>query len=563
MKNNISQKYSIIILIILILILVYIHIPNPPNVMRGGAELAAEIKNMIKNDAIYSYTLGHPIIQWVILVVIIGLIIGAYFTAIGPFTWTGAPAIGVTGISQSFSQLGPGFLKKFYILTNDTFINRTNGQAPTYPDDMDIYKNNLVDFKTTMKPQINVFCNAVQPCNKCKCPGYTGIECGPAPGTPGAQIVKANSKAAEKFMGFVPKCCCLQTINSQPWKYVTDTKVAADKTHPCWIPNTRPNSAYLPDQVGGQPNITTYSWDNNTASCQKLLSSGTNNQSPEIHGCDVSDGTLTDPNNPSNTATVISDVTTLSTPIAGTDGTPAAPSCTCPDGDPTLNYYEILNDTTSGLLKPSDSNALQKTNLEILFITWGNLDIKSGQPLGTTEKSYRATSASIPSLPFTLPPCYYDSNKKLLAGATDSNGYLYNNITDNKTPPNIVIDPSTYDPAYFSPNNNTTFCNSATSGTPASATCPADGSGSLVGSSTTKVKLLYDASYMNGVNKYLYVIPKSTFNDPDLTQPDPDFKMLVKSQLASLNLLPSNSNNAPSTNSFFGGIYNSIFSPNK
>jgi len=84
--SNLSKNYSILILIILILILIYIHIPEPQLVMRGGGDVPPEILKEIKADKLYSYTLGHPIIQWVILVVIIGLIIASYFTSIRVFS---------------------------------------------------------------------------------------------------------------------------------------------------------------------------------------------------------------------------------------------------------------------------------------------------------------------------------------------------------------------------------------------------------------------------------------------------------------------------------------------
>jgi hypothetical protein len=595
MKNSISQKYSIFILIILILILVYIHIPNPPNVMRGGAELEAEIKNMINNDKIYSYTLGHPIIQWVILVLIIGLIVGAYFTSVGPFSWTGAPVLGITGSSQSFAQLGPGFLKKFYILTNDTFMNKTNGSPATYPDDMETYKNNLVDFKTSMKSQINIFCNAVLPCSKCQCPGYVGVECGPNPNKPGLtqgevaaanaakKVIEANSKSAEKFFGIIPKCCCLQKIQGNntnaKWRYVADPKVAADKNHPCWIADTsRTNSSYSKDQDGQKP-VTTYKWDNDTASCTALLAEHNAVPTASLNGCDTSGGVLTkvDPNDKTKVQSIniVSTPDELSNPKKPTDGTIAkTPACVCSDGDPTLNFYEQMNKPAYN--SPSSQSNTNTTDLETLFITWGNIDIKEGVKLGTTEKSYRATK--ITPLTYKLPSCYYSSGTTLVTSAVDADGFLYNNIKDGSG--NIILDTSTH---IFTANLNTTFCNTTTSGSPPNLKCPADGKGSKVGSSDKEVKLLYDAFYMNGINKYIYVLPKSSFNiiGPDLTSPDDDFAKLVKSQLAEASASASASAAAsasasasragsntstgsaipPSVGTFFGGIYDSIFPP--
>ena len=121
MKNSNSlTNYSILVLVLLVLILIYIHIPNPQIIMRGGA--SSDIKNMIGNDKLYSYTLGHPIIQWVILVVFIILLYFAYVSADRALLWTGAPALGIKGFVDVYTVSGPGFLKKFYQLTQDTLV---------------------------------------------------------------------------------------------------------------------------------------------------------------------------------------------------------------------------------------------------------------------------------------------------------------------------------------------------------------------------------------------------------------------------------------------------------
>jgi hypothetical protein len=552
MKNSISQKYPILILVILILILVYIHIPNPPNIMKGGAEIEEGIKNMIKNDAIYSNTLGHPIIQWVILVLVIGLIIGAYFTASGPFTWTGAPLIGVTGVSQSYAALGPGFLKKFHILTNDTFMQR--GNDPTYPEDMDTYKKNLVDFKTTMKPHINVFCNAVLPCSNCRCPGYDGPECGPKEGSPAAKIVASNEKDIDKFMGIVPKCCCLKKIKDGGWKSISDPMIAADYTHPCWIKTEKENKAYPLDQDGGQPKRTTYSWSNNSVCVGFLSPSVPPSATAKIHGCDVDTGKLNvDPadktNNPANLRSIETG-TNLDEPVNKDGGKDEKLACKCEDGDPTLNFYNILN---APMTTTVNLNKNLNKNLEKLFITWGNLDIKNGKILGTTEKSYRVKFKNLPST-YKLDVCYFSGTDKktLLEAAKDGEEYLFA-TKPGATAKSFDLEISTYTETDFPVNPNTTFCNSKNKRT----NCPEDGSGHII-LGTTKSKLLYDASYMVGVKKYLYILPKTTLFSPDLSEPDPEFKKLVQEQLAAIKTSMSPSSIA-SISTFFGGIYNSIF----
>jgi hypothetical protein len=566
MKNSISQKYSILILVILILILVYIHIPNPPNIMKGGAEIAEGIKNMIKNDAIYSNTLGHPIIQWVILVLVIGLIIGAYFTASGPFTWTGAPLIGVTGVSQSYAALGPGFLKKFYVLTNDTFMGR--GNDPTFPEDMETYKNNLVDFKTTMKSQINVFCNAVLPCNNCQCPGYEGPECGPEAGSPADKIKKESAKDVDKFLGIVPKCCCLKRIKDGGWKSVKDRMIAVDYTHPCWIKTEKENKAYPSDQDGGQPKRTTYSWSNNSA-CTALLEDNPATPKPDakIHGCDVSGGELTDGDKKIPIETGVN----LNEPKLPADASGNTPpdtklACKCEDGDPTLNFYTTLT-TPNPNLGPNVtlSDELKKRNLTKLFITWGYLDIKNGKILGETEKSYRVKFANLPST-VKLDDCYFKAGtKEILQSATDKDGYLLSTKIDDANPtntasaPKYTLDTAAYGANEFPKNDFTTFCNDDTSGANENPLCPKNGSGSIVAGSSAKVKLLYDASYMNKRNKYLYILPKTTLFSPDISEPEPEFKKLVKEQLAAVKTSMSPSSIASSKSTFFGGIYNSIF----
>jgi hypothetical protein len=64
---------------------------------------------------------------------------------------------------------------------------------------------------------------------------------------------------------------------------------------------------------------------------------------------------------------------------------------------------------------------------------------------------------------------------------------------------------------------------------------------------------------MNKRNKYLYILPKTTLFSPDISEPEPEFKKLVKEQLAAVKTSMSPSSIASSKSTFFGGIYNSIF----
>jgi hypothetical protein len=526
MKNNNSLKnYSILVLVLLILVLIYIHIPNPPSVMRGGAAASQEIQNMLNKDAIYSNTLGHPIMQWVILVIFIILIFLAYQTSMTAFAWTGAPVLGINGLSDSYTISGPGFLKKFYQLTQDTLVlkNGLGGSEPLYPDDMETYKNSIVDFKMNMESQIRIFCNETAPCNSCECPGAMTdpalkSKCLPNVGdTKGGlqanAMRTANAGAAEKFIGIIPKCCCLTKIQSGDYKYVTDPGEAQDfNNEDLWIKN-EVYSVNRPREQGYPPYYT-YEWKDKTTG----LTPGTSDPQAKLHGCDVAPSSLIDSSG--NTTNNTTDPATL------TRGDPsdATTACTCPDGDPTLNYY---NSSVGGTRNPLDTSVLdankkiiitdaQKLRMKAnLFAKWSAQDTTSNATLGTTEKSYRVKSTDEA---VQLYDYYFDSSGAVKVSCLSSDGFI---LAATKDATGVVTcDSSTWTTTDLSTNSN--------------------------------------ASYMSGKNKYLYYIQNSSYLKPSVFQPPTDFADSIKEQMAAFEAAK-----AGTTSGFFGGVYNLMFPKTK
>lgn len=509
MKNSNSfTNYSILVLVLLVLILIYIHIPNPPNVMRGGA--SSDIQNIIKNDKLYSYTLGHPIMQWVILVIFIILIYFAYTSSITAFAWTGAPVLGINGLADSYTISGPGFLKKFYQLTQDTLVlrNGIGGKEPLYPEDMETYKNGIVDFKTSMEKQIKIFCNETIKCNNCECPGALKDErisskCKPdSSATGGLQAIALRAKnavAADKFMGFIPKCCCLDKIQKGGYKYVSDKFAAQDfKNSDLWIPV---------EKVSINKNkYNTYKWKGPQSKTSEVIS-GSGKSDAKLNGCESSSVSLNKKDKNGNvveTKTVNPSVSELS----GGDE-----PCICDDYDPTLNYYHNSNSDssvlTSGKLVISDN---QKLNLKAnLFAKWG----------ADKEITYRLKSDDPAAKLYDFPIDYYtDSTKTKFKTVCVVGGYILAGKKESATSDKIVCDSDTWLASDLSSNSK--------------------------------------AAYMIGKNKFFYHLPNSTFTKPSLFVPPDDFKKAIEEQQKAIQA----EQNAPK-DGFFGGVYNYIFSVKK
>jgi len=479
----------------------YIHIPNPPQVMKGGAEITEEIKNMIKNDKIYSSTLGHPIFQWVILVVIIGLIIGAYFTSIDVFRWTGAPALGVGGFENTFQITGPVFLEKFYTLTRDVLVNYNdrNIEPLNTKEDRDDYTNNIVDFKQSMKNQIELFCDIVKKCDKCACPGYDGPECKPDSsdktkgGQQAAALLTEKGKNVDTFMGIIPKCCCLDKIKDGTAKYVNNPIIANDYT------NTRFWTIDTSTTNSANPDIKTTKYIFKGAENPELLSNITADANAELIGCDTSD-----------------------------NKNPDKKDCNCPDGDPTLNYYGNIKNSDGDIIEkqiPIDKTQPNIAGLTRIFRIWGSRDGTNQK--GTTEISYRVKlPKSGDPVPQFLPDFYYTDDKKTAIKTKDGKNnnsndgsYLYALGLDGDS---TIFDTTTYGASDFATDSG--------------------------------------AEYMNGKHKYYYHLPTS--NIGKTSSINQEFANSVKKQLKEIkdNKVATN---GPSVSNFFGGIYNYVFPEKK
>lgn len=501
MKNNIySQKYSILIIILLILIFVYIHIENPNQIMKGGIDYSDIIKKSMNEDKIYMFTVGHPIIRWVILVIIIGLLISGLYFGTTVFFWTGAPAINIGGAENTYQLVGTGFLAKFYDLTQDILIFKSDPKYSlvTKQEERDQYLDGIYDFKQNAKDKIEVFCNAVLPCNKCECPGYTGsntdgMRCGPDPtnkqegGEYAAKILEENSKNAEKFLGFAPKCCCLDRFKAGPKpKYIEDKSIVVDYSNTrYWKVEETPNSS--------NPEIKTkkYIFKAGSVALKEIP--------PEIKAEDVIPGCVQT--------------------YKRSDGTSPPPSyegCVCLDGDPTLNYIGHINDPP--LTADQKLIALKQK----VFAKWGS-----------KELLYRVKKINADNtIPTFLPDFYYTDDKKTKIKdkdiknnpSSDSDGNLYNFRYDPETKNNpsigsriIIFDVEKYKSDDFTG----------------------------------------DAAFMNGKNHYYYSMPESTIGKEVDTNANPILKQKVEQ--AKEHKLPNASPiNSPGISRFFGGIYENI-----
>ena len=318
---------------------------------------------------------------------------------------------------------------------------------------------------------------------------------------------KKNAEAADQFMGFIPKCCCLDKIIKGNYRYVTDQFDAMDFTNTdLWeaeSKTTKNNNVYK-----------TYKWKGNEDKTTLVTSADPN---VILNGCDVSRGILVERDSEGKikkSENIVTDITKLSKPDDENDSTN---NCTCEDNDPTLNYYNhnIKKSTTKVLDKNGKVNItdIQKLKLKAnLFAKWGALN----------EKSYRLKLTDPAVKLYDFPDSYYtDPEKKIFdPSCTDSEGYIFAGKKDPASG-NIVCDTIKW-------NDNDMESNSK-------------------------------AAYMKDQHKYFYHLPNSTFSKPSLFVPSDDFKKTVEDQLKTINDNNSNTEN----DGFFGGIYNYMFSIKK
>jgi len=70
---------------------------------------------------------------------------------------------------------------------------------------------------------------------------------------------------------------------------------------------------------------------------------------------------------------------------------------------------------------------------------------------------------------------------------------------------------------------------------------------------------LIHLTLLHDKKKYIYLLPLSTFGEPDLFEADSSFKNLVESQLEAIKNQNSPSMSPETTDGFFGGIYDYFF----
>jgi hypothetical protein len=242
-KSIINRNYSLLVLVILILYITYINIPNSL-IMRGGGEgsnpydsMSTETldKNLMKHSMVYNI-LNNKIGFYVYIgIVIILLILSIYYFNL-QVQVQGIP--GIANPSVDWDNEGATFLTQFFLLDRESKGLNAPGTTSVPPVMIENFGKKTIDFASTAKLGIDVYCNIVSPCNICKCTGpdpnyggdqkfapiipYDGVGC-IAPKTletfneglevpnPGANIVETAQKLGLDHRirsGEIPNCCC-------------------------------------------------------------------------------------------------------------------------------------------------------------------------------------------------------------------------------------------------------------------------------------------------------------------------------------------------------------------
>jgi hypothetical protein len=230
---------------------------------------------------------------------------------------------------------------------------------------------------------------------------------------------------------------------------------------------------------------------------------------------------------------------------------------------------------------------------ETLFTKWATLDATNKHPVGTTEKSYRFLSSQVTEFKNAYPGLveFYlnkDQTAFNLLFVVPYTNYIYASKIDPKIDPTssgktlnftkstwVPTTPGVVNSSYkqgdvvTGSNDKSYICNNTNGANTKDPTTDTNNNNwvllNIVPDTTPYIKdenyttgfpEKSSAAYMNGQNKYLYLLPNSTMGSPSIFEAPPDFADSVKKQLAT-QLPDSNSTN---TNSgFFGGIYNYMF----
>jgi hypothetical protein len=252
-KTIISKNYSLLVLILLILYLTYINLPEEINNMRGGyidlnnPYLSMDDDTLKENLESHSqlYSLLNKYIYVYGGVVFVLLILVIYF-AQQQFTIQGAPAFGIEP-GLSWDSEGMGFLNFFYLLSKQRYGLLKGANSPQIDDKLvasfeSDFDKFILHGDGVATHAIDLYCNAVAPCNMCACSGpdpkyggpiqnapvvpFKGRDANfgscvpenksgapsPADAAKGVLKYQASRGVSDLIFGRIPDCCC------QLWK---------------------------------------------------------------------------------------------------------------------------------------------------------------------------------------------------------------------------------------------------------------------------------------------------------------------------------------------------------
>jgi hypothetical protein len=185
-KSIFNQNYSLLVLILLILFITYINIPNTINTnMRGGGKSSNPYDSMseerldkiLMNQSVIYKILKNNFTIYIILIII--LLIPTFYFANTLYLILGVPIAGMQPIS--WDSLGLQFLNNFVEVAKTKYGLYTPSTKSTLvtKKELDSFNKETEQLLAEANSAIDLFCNAVAPCNTCECrgpdPDYGGL----------------------------------------------------------------------------------------------------------------------------------------------------------------------------------------------------------------------------------------------------------------------------------------------------------------------------------------------------------------------------------------------------
>lgn len=177
-KSIFNQNYSLLVLILLILFITYINIPSTINTnMRGGRSsnpydsMSEErLDQILMNQSVIYKILKNNFTIYIILIIIL-LLSMSYFAYL-QYLILGVPVAGIQPV-ENWDSEGLRFLNGFVEVAKTKYGLYTPSTRPTTVTnkELDNFNKETEQLLIEANSAINLFCNAVAPCNICECRG--------------------------------------------------------------------------------------------------------------------------------------------------------------------------------------------------------------------------------------------------------------------------------------------------------------------------------------------------------------------------------------------------------